>query len=68
MLLQGVLELDRIAEITEPVFAATKGALGAFEHHRLDAGEARHRGNLDHMIEFIVVAFAHTPHEPGVHF
>ncbi len=68
MLLKCVVELDRIAEITEPVFAATKAALGAFEHHRLDAGEARRGGDLDHVIEFIVVAFAHALHEPGIDF
>ena len=62
VLRQAVLELRRILEITEPVV----GERG--QHHGLDPGEASFAGDLDHVVEFVVVGFAGTLHEPGVDF
>ena len=45
--------------------------LRPFHHahrHRLDAGEARLGGDLDHVVEFVVVTFAGALHEPGIDF
>ena len=50
----------------EPVFGTAEGALGDLEDHRLDPGEARLGGHLDHVLEFVVVALAGALHEPGV--
>ena len=66
VLLEGVSEADGVAEVAEPVFAAAEGALGDFEDHGFDAGEAGLARDFDHVIEFVVVAFAGALHEPGV--
>ena len=68
VLVERVLEALRIAEIAEPVLAAAERALGNLEHHRLDAGEAGLAGDLDHVVEFVVVTFAGALHEPGINF
>jgi hypothetical protein len=47
---------------------SSRGRSGDFEHHRLDAGEACLGGDLDHVVEFVVVAFAGALHEPGIDF
>lgn len=67
VLLEGVLQLHRVTEVAQPVFAAPKGALGDLEHHGLDTGETSLRSHTDHVVEFIVVTLARTLHEPGVH-
>lgn len=66
VLLEGVLEANGVAEVAEPVFAAAEGAFGDFKDHGLDAGEAGLACDLDHVIEFVVVAFAGALHEPGI--
>jgi hypothetical protein len=68
VLLEGVLELDGIAEIAEPVFAAAESAFGDLEHHGLDACEAGLGGHFDHVIEFVIIALARALHEPGIDF
>jgi len=68
VLLKGALHLDGVNLGAEPVFGAAEDALRDFERHRLNAGEARLGGDLDHVIELVVVAFACTLHEPGVDF
>ncbi|MEY4483489.1 MAG: hypothetical protein RL693_941, partial [Verrucomicrobiota bacterium] len=65
---ETIFKLERILEITEPVFRKSQAALGDFQHHGLNAREASFTGDFDHVIEFVVITFACALHEPGVNF
>ena len=66
MLIQHVLETLGIAKVAKPVFTAAESTLGNLQHHGLNARKAGFSGDLDHVVEFIIVALAGALHEPGI--